>query len=345
LELFIEPRGYKKYNLIIHSFSSDIATLFKKRNTNTVKKIVGKYMAILCGNTENLTLGTHYCKDFSKSLNKLLSMWVQEKIQADLIISKFSRLYQKAIHYDRQISGLIHREISNWICSLPSQIYIEEARTELQKITIRNEELFPGLLLNDKASRFISNQVLSERNYKVISEAFGDLIKETGGKVTWENTSQPGWHYARLPFNYHINLNKVAWTLLQSSVKIVPIIVLLVRLELPGYAEAVGVIEAVRAVVKHINRLHEEKGEVCVYRAIATARKKLGAYPSLKKIEGEIKKLGCSFQKCKFFSTFGKIVKRNKCSLKMKNLEAIVFFLKDKEVLKQMAVDEWWISF
>lgn len=118
LELFVEPSGCKEYRSLIHALSSDLATLAKKSDTNVIEEIALKHAEILCRNTANLSIESHRCKEFCKAVCELLNRWTKMDVRSVQIIAEFLTLWQEVINYDRYISELIHKEISNWIRSL-----------------------------------------------------------------------------------------------------------------------------------------------------------------------------------------------------------------------------------
>lgn len=338
----VSPEAYLMHAPLVYKFSKDLAKTARQGNEEAWKQLAQRYTEELLRQARNIPADGKYASKFQRELYEIVTRAAERGCSNSWVISSFLSIWLEALAYDSGVDDAIHDEILKWLLSQYSD---RDTSTEL-KLVIHNREPYPGLFTDElvKNIREVSTDRRDERFLPRLTE---DFITSTGGQANWESAAQPGVFYATLPFNYHINITEAAWTLLQNGMKLVPIVLLLTRMELPQYAEVVGVAEVVRTMLSNIKKLHKHNGETCVYHAIGRACKRLGKYPSIEEIMNELGPYCSHFAKCKYFQLETKANGDTvcKCSITRDEAKAIIDFLKDKKIVKQVAADEWWLSF
>jgi predicted nucleic acid-binding Zn-ribbon protein len=337
LEHFVEPRNYEKHRRLVHEISFDLASLAKNKEKGYLENAAHQFIELLIKPTDNLSTEHPFCKGLFGELSTLLSSWINKSIETNEVIQGILFLGENAVEYDDYLAQLIHAELSNWLSSLSSNI--PKSQQDVY-IIVDSRNLLTKIFSGEDSSISPKDIGLTAKDESLLSQNISKFIKDSGGTITLQCAEKLDGQYARLPFNYHINVKESAWKLLQDSVKLVPVIILLARAELPHFAEAVGVLETIKTLISNIKRLREVQGEVCVYQAIISCKKELKKYPSLKEIEEYMKNYGCLLLGCKFFKE-----RKDGCTLKSSDLEAITSFLKDQKIIRKVSADEWWVSF
>jgi hypothetical protein len=340
IERFAELGDYKIYDRhrkVVDSLSADLANLKKKERSNTIAKIAVKYATQLSNSTDNIQPGSQPYGTFYDGLVSLLNEWQEGTIDSNQSLSGFVSLWQAAQEYDARISTVIHSEIAKWLNTL-SLTPNHELGNSLKTI-VSSGSLVAEFLSPDPAAQALAKQALTLKDFGFTEHNLIQFIPEIKGTIVGKFAPHPpGVSGVSVPFNYHINLSEVSLKLIQSSVKMIPLIIALARLELPQLGEAMAIAETIRSIIPSINKLREEQGELCVYRSMVAIKKETKKPPTLKQIEDKLRSPDCFSPKCKFFNS-----QESRCTIEDKDVETIASFLKDKKVVKKVSADEWWV--
>jgi hypothetical protein len=335
LELFHEPDNYEDFKQLLNDFSCDLCEIKQNYRTLELCSYSNKYADQLCNSATFIIQDNFIYNDFVNNLNKILQDYSNSKISAQRSIGLFAEILKKTNTASNLSRITVEKEILKWIESQAEYIEKEAASNMISEV-YPDYKLLPSLLMaNDQ---FIYGNFIGPVGYLQLEEAITRFIEKSGGTIEHKCAAKPGRAYAKLPFNYHLNLTEVAFQLLKDSIKIIPIVVALCRMELPG--EVVALADTVQKLISNIVKLKEETGEICLYESVARVKNRTGEYPTISDIFQDMKNQVIIREKCRYF-----IKETRGCSIKEKDVERITDYLNNKKVIKKVSADHWWIQF
>ncbi len=342
LEIFTEPDHYNRYRISIHRLSGELAALHASPHEPRLEAMARYYSTNLAGQALPILEGNILYRDFFNSITSLLRKYTREEISAQQVLARFATLLKEIESRAASSQEMVSDVISTWMKSIAKSsrppIFRRRGSTKASQqksIVCRVDSLVPSILGPTPETK--ATQTLRSGSSSILATAIPEFIKSSGGEIERRCAAVPGAVYARLPFDYHINLSEVAYRLLKNSAKLVPIIVALCTLELPG--ELVAVAETAKEIISHITKLREEKGELCLYEAIVFWRAKNGTYPTVNDLGTELQELEVLKIQCKFFDA-----DTPSCSIRSKDVQDILNFLEKKKVVKKISANEWWVA-
>ncbi|OGW13952.1 MAG: hypothetical protein A3G93_04150 [Nitrospinae bacterium RIFCSPLOWO2_12_FULL_45_22] len=332
LELFQEPGQYRDYRNLLHDLSRDLASLKLELPSLDHATISRKYADRLGGQLSYVCPGNVVYHEFIERLSEILQHYCAGSTSAQEALDSFAELLSRIEEYSASASRLVSEGITQWLESMGERASTENSAP--YSLVCADTELVSLLLDRDSAQRRETD--FDAADIDPLAKAVPGFVAKAGGSMELKCAAEPDLLYARLPFNYHVNLTEAAFQLLKDSAKLVPIVVALCRMDLPG--EIVAVAETVKEVLSHVTRLREETGEVCLYEAIVMLRKRTGRYPTAPELLKELQATSVRREKCRFLDR-----NRDTCLIKRGDVDRILSFLHEKRVIKRVSADEWWV--
>jgi len=334
LEDFPELDGHLSPPQLVRQLSKDLAQL--ARSQQSIEDLARGYLTPVFDGLRYLPAGGAYYKATYQELVAVLTNFLNQGISPVIAIQKFVALWERAQEDDKQIAKAT---VSGFKSILQHRVQGSAPQPPVLLVVSGGREFVDRLLQDDGGAKAEVEGKLNSYERDQVSSALLDFAAEVGS-VREEFLPLPAGTYGvMVPCQYHINLGEMMWSSLRNATKLAPLLFALVRLELPHYAELVAAAEAIRTIAENITKLEERSGELCIYRAITFARSTLGRYPTSDDIERELRAVPCCYRQCKFFRRDGV-----DCAVTKGDIEAILAFLKQRKVVKEVAPKEWWVS-
>jgi hypothetical protein len=323
---------YRVHRNLFRALSRDLASLKLETQSLDHATISRKYADCLGGQLSYVCPGNVVYHEFIERLSEILQHHRAGSTSSQEALDSFDELLSWTEEYSASASRLVSEGITQWLESMGERAATENSAPH--SLVCADTELVSLLLDRDSAQR--GDTDFDAADVDPLAKAVPGSVAKAGGSMELKSAAEPGHVYARLPFNYHVNLTEVAFQLLKDSAKLVPIVVALCRMELPG--EVVAIAEFVKEVLSHVTRLREETGEVCLYEAIVVWRKRTARYPTAPELLKELQVANVRREKCRFLDR-----NRHTCFIKRGDVDRILSFLHEKRVIKRVSADEWWV--
>lgn len=338
MELFAEPIQYGDYRTLFNDLSRELASLDRKVAPPDLARISREYADRLSGESNKLSYlvpDNVIHRRVVEQLTVLLQRYCAGATSAQNALESFAELLSQTEKHSASASRLVSRVVASWLESVGASV-ASGSYSAPHSLDVADTELIASLL--DRDSGHLTEGAFDAADLDPLAEAVAGFVAKAGGSIELKSAAKPGVHYARLPLNYHVNLSEAAFQVLKDSAKLVPIVVALCRMELPG--EIVAIAETVKEVLSRVTRLREETGELCLYEALVVLRKRTRRYPTAAELLEELQAARVRREKCRFLDRG-----RGMCLIRLADVERILGFLHEKRVIKRVSADQWWVWF